>query len=364
MPCQTLLEKLAQGGPTSSTPLKSGADQHAAIQDLQSTLYALGFGQDLEWKRYGADGDYGAATTAAVQHFCQKNGLASTGEAVTSLMAHQLLRRYQALDELQQLYADLQRGGITESYYKGSKDRVAVCALQTLLNELGMGAALKWEKYGADGDYGPATARALAQFAEQQSLAADGSQLTAPLAQHIIDALAPFYGPQWASTNALASQAARDLQLTAFTGSHFIGKKVVANQNFLPALGRINQYARQSDVKVYVTSSFRPTTVVRGAIVKPATFSNHLVGHAIDMNLVYGPEATFCNSQGLAQAVLPPPVDAFIQAVRQDPGLRWGGDFKVKDMVHIDDNAYHQDKEQWLASYETIQQQLLQGHSA
>ncbi|MEM9417162.1 MAG: peptidoglycan-binding protein [Bacteroidota bacterium] len=361
MSCQTPLEELAQGL-TLSPPLQKGVDQRAAIQDLQSMLHALGFGSVLQWSKYGADGDYGAATTAAVKQFCQQNGFASTGEIVTPTIAQKLLQRYNALDELQQLNDDLQADKIAQCYYQGSSATVAVCALQTLLNEVGLGQVLQWEKYGADGDYGPATARALAQFAQQHSLQSDGSQLTVALAQRIIEILAPYYGPQWATTNVLASQAAQDLQLTVFTDTHFIGKKVVANKSFLPALNKINQYAHQNNVKVYVTSSFRPTTVVKGAIVKPATFSNHLVGHAIDMNLVYGPEATFCNSRVLAQAVLPPPVDAFIQAIRQDPGLRWGGDFRVRDVVHIDDNTYHQDKEQWLASYEAIQQQLLQGH--
>lgn len=353
MACQTNLEQLANSS-TESAAIHP-ASERSAIQELQHTLYALGFGQDLQWKKYGADGYYGRATTTAVQHFCERNGLKSTGEAVTPIIARKLVQRYHALDELQQLDTDRKARKIETAYYQGAVDTVAVCALQTLLNELGLGAELQWEKYGADGHYGPATASALKQFAQQQGLSSDGKQLTQDIAQRILDTLTPCYGPQWATTNFLANQTHTDELLTTFTDTHFIGKKVVANQHFLPALRRVNQYAQESHVKVYVTSSFRLTGHVNGAIVEPATFSNHLIGHAIDMNLVHGPEATFFNSNVLAQPILPPPAAAFIQAIREDTEFRWGGDFKVRDVVHIDDNAYHRDAEWWLDAYNTIQ---------
>lgn len=356
MTCRTNLEQLANSS-IESVAIHP-ASERSAIQELQHTLYALGFGQDLQWKKYGADGYYGRATTTALLHFCARNGLRSTGEVVTSLIARNLVQRYHALDELQQLDTDRKARSLETVYYQGAVDTVAVGALQTLLNELGLGAALQWEKYGADGHYGSATASALKQFAQQQGLPSDGKQLTQAMAQRILDELTPFYGPQWATTNVLANQTHTDELLTAFTDTHFIGKKVVANQHFLPALHRINQYAQESHVKVYVTSSFRQTGHVNGAIVEPATFSNHLIGHAIDMNLVHGPEANFFNSTVLSQAILPPPAAAFIQAIREDPELRWGGDFKVRDVVHIDDNAYHRDAERWLAAYNTIQNQF------
>ena len=359
MICQTYLEQLAN---SSSPAAINPASESSAIQELQITLHALGFGQDLQWARYGADGKYGPATAAAVRHFCERNKLKGTGKEVTPTIAHQLVQRYNTLDELQQLDADLQANNITTAYYQGAPNTIAVCALQTLLNELGFGQELQWEHYGADGYYGPATAKAVVHFAQQQGIPSDGKKLTAPLAQAIIDALICFYGPQWATTSVLTDPVNADKLLTVFTGSHFIGKKVVANKNFLPALGRVNQYAQENAVKVYVTSSFRRTNQVRGAIVQPANFSNHMIGHAIDMNLVYGPDATFCNSTVLAQAVLPPPVDDFIQAIRRDPGLRWGGDFQVRDVVHIDDNAYRRDKERWFANYATIQRQLREGY--
>ena len=362
MPYHTYLEQLAYGVVKHSV-LHKGSTQHDAVQELQRTLYTLGFGQDLRGERQGVDGVYGKATIAAVRHFCERNGLRGTGEHITPTIARKLLQRYYTLGKLQQLASDIADHRIAETLYRGSEATVAIRTLQTLLNELGFGQALQWEKYGADGYYGTATAKAVASFAHQQSLISDGRQLTQLLAERIVKALAPFYGPQWNATHGPTSLAQTSSLLTVFTGSHFVGKKVIANKNFLPALDRVNQYAQESAIKVYVTSSLRLTTTVKGAIVAPATFSNHLVGHAIDMNLIYGPDATFCNAKVLAQTILPPPVDIFIQAIRRDPGLRWGGDFKARDVVHIDDDAYHRDKAQWLASYEAIQRQYREGNS-
>lgn len=90
--------------------------------------------------------------------------------------------------------------------------------------------------------------------------------------------------------------------------------------------------------QVYVTSSFRkPGQVITGAIVEPDKRSNHYVGHAIDMN-VWDKNGKLCNSKCLRHSLnLHPDVQCFIEKVRNDPDLRWGGDFTPKDEVHIDD---------------------------
>jgi hypothetical protein len=74
--------------------------------------------------------------------------------------------------------------------------------------------------------------------------------------------------------------------------------------------------------------------------------SNHLAGHAIDMNVKYGEaKDKWCNSTCLG-GVLPDGVSGFIKAIQDDAGLRWGGDFSDKDPVHIDDNL-NADGEAW-----------------
>jgi hypothetical protein len=140
-------------------------------------------------------------------------------------------------------------------------------------------------------------------------------------------------GPVDAGTPAATAACA----LRTYTGSNFVGDAVVADVEFVDSLDSINTHAVANDVNVHVTSSFRTSTVVPGAIVTPATMSNHLAGHAIDMNVKYGPgKAQWCNSTCLG-GTLSGAVKGFIDAVRADAGLRWGGDFKDTDPVHIDD---------------------------
>jgi hypothetical protein len=41
--------------------------------------------------------------------------------------------------------------------------------------------------------------------------------------------------------------------------------------------------------------------------------------------------------------------------IRGDPVLRWGGDFSVRDVVHIDDGLNIHNPSQWDAEYITAQ---------
>ena len=142
--------------------------------------------------------------------------------------------------------------------------------------------------------------------------------------------------------------------LTQFTGSNFIGDTVIADMEFVDSLEAINEHAGNNNVQVYVTHSFRRAgQTVQGAIVTPATRSNHLAGHAIDMNVQSG--GRLYNSEALNNfESLPEDVQNFINAIRNDPGLRWGGDFSTTDPVHIDDNLNSDDAE-WQERYNATQ---------
>ncbi len=118
-------------------------------------------------------------------------------------------------------------------------------------------------------------------------------------------------------------------RLERFTGSEFIGNTVRVDIEFFPALQKVNTYAAQAGVKVHVTSSFRC-----GAI--QATMSNHMVGHAIDMNVRFNGRLYTRNDMNSFSS-LPAAVKTFLNKVRNDPDLRWGGDFTPIDSVHIDD---------------------------
>jgi hypothetical protein len=63
---------------------------------------------------------------------------------------------------------------------------------------------------------------------------------------------------------------------------------ILVHSEFRPYMMKIAEYANNCKVKVLVTSSFRYNSDLKDPIVKPSKKSNHMAGHAIDMNLLYG----------------------------------------------------------------------------
>jgi hypothetical protein len=146
-----------------------------------------------------------------------------------------------------------------------------------------------------------------------------------------------------AASSAAESLAAPPLseacEIRIYRNTRFIGAELQADEDFFSCLDRLNELATSCDLEIFVTSSTRePGRNVDGAIVKPAARSNHLVGHAIDMNLR-------CDDQLFTSAdlkrsnlpKLPAEIRDFIGRVQTDETLRWGGDFNPEDPVHIDD---------------------------
>jgi hypothetical protein len=149
---------------------------------------------------------------------------------------------------------------------------------------------------------------------------------------------------------AAAGEPSGDCVLTVYHHARFSGgKELIADREFFPSLDRLARFAEDCEVFIHVTSSARePERRVSGAIVPPASRSNHLVGHAIDMNLRTA--SSFFNSSKLKKSklgALPQNVRQFITLVRDDPDLRWGGDFSREDPVHIDDALNVRDRATW-----------------
>ncbi len=192
---QTLQQLIRED--TIATTLRSGSSARHAITALQTLLHWLGFDKKLKWEKFGADGDYGKATIAAVADFAKRNGNTSSGERVTAGLGGTILARYDALEELKQFAEDVDKKRIERLYKVGGGDRVRIAALQTLLHELGFDDELMWEKYGADGGYGRATTAAVSALAAREGVDGDGRSLTMPLAKRIVAQLSPFYGVGW-----------------------------------------------------------------------------------------------------------------------------------------------------------------------
>lgn len=341
---------------SSIVKLEKQKSKNNATKDLQNILNELGFKDELEFETYGADGGYGNLTQQAVALFLAKNKLNGDGSFIYKSTAELILRRHDTLDELQVLALDLETNKVENIYCYKSKQKVKIQALQTLLNELGYGNILQWNKYKNDGDYGDLTTKAVAQFAKDNNIVSDGKTLTKELAKIIVEKLAAFYGKHWKTHSLTEMVNDNSNPLVEFTASNFVGKKVIADNDFVAGLKRINKYAKDSGVLIHVTSSYRKDANVTNAIVTPSKMSNHMVGHAIDMNVRYDDDyKKWCNSAALDKATLPEPVAKFIGLIRADEELRWGGDFRKKDSVHIDD-YYNKNAENWKKKFQNIHQ--------
>lgn len=128
-----------------------------------------------------------------------------------------------------------------------------------------------------------------------------------------------------------------------FKGTQFTGKDLVCHKDFIPYLKLMNSKAKDLGIQIYVTSSDRNNTNVKGAIVTPAKMSNHLVGHAIDCNLVE--KNKWWNSSKLKTPS--GNVLIFIDFCTS-VGIRWGGTFVKKDTVHFDYPLNLKDKTKYL----------------
>lgn len=147
-----------------------------------------------------------------------------------------------------------------------------------------------------------------------------------------------------------AGSPAGKLVLERYHHERFVGQPVTADVDFFPFLDRVAGFAQKCKLFVHVTSSTRdPGGQVGGAIVTPAKRSNHLVGHAIDMNLLAESGELFNSAKLRDLANQPAEVRRFIELVREDADLRWGGDFSQPDVVHIDDGLNVRQPELWEA---------------
>jgi peptidoglycan hydrolase-like protein with peptidoglycan-binding domain len=348
---------LAQGDISKS--LFRGSASKSLITDLQRVLFELGFKNELKFDTFQADGDYGQATQNAVQAFATKNKDNSNGSKVTNQLAKLILQRHDFLPSMHILWSISQSDLRTKKFIsKGTK--TSITAVQMLLNERGFGALLNFAKFGADGIYGGGTRKAAVAYAKANGIESDGDLLTRPMIDLMLRDINVFYGSSW-SDLAVNNLPADKSPLVLFEASRFQGSPCRADVEFLPALNKINALAAQADVFIHVTSSFRTSTNVKGAIVKPATRSNHLAGHAIDMNVVYDNKTKLANSAMLGKfPAVPEPVRLFIKSVIDDPSLRWGGQFNAKDPVHIDDGL-NGDMAKWDKRYKAMQKAVQLG---
>lgn len=360
MDCSSHLEAAYKNGNISQKLFK-GSKEKELVTDLQRVLFELGFKKQLKWDKYQSDGQYGNATCTAVANFAEKNNIDSDGKTVTDELAKAMLQRHDFLPSMYLLW-EIHDADLRSPRYISKGTKMSIIAVQVLLNTLGYRKAPSGKMLDEDGIYGPDTRNAFIAFAKDNAIDSDGDRLSRPLINLLIKKINPFYGKGWSdlAENNLPSEGS---PLTLFQGSRFRGKPCRADVLFVPMLEKINTYAETANVYILVTSSFRTTTNVNGAIVKPATFSNHLAGHGIDMNVIYN-DGSLANSKMLKKYPnVPPPVKQFVKSIIDDPKLRWGGNFTATDPVHIDDGL-NQDKAKWKKRYEIMQKAVQLGDAS
>jgi hypothetical protein len=126
-----------------------------------------------------------------------------------------------------------------------------------------------------------------------------------------------------------------------FTASNFSGDCTI-DEDFEPILRRMNAIAQKYNITIIVNSSYRMDANAPGAIVPPATHSNHMIGHAIDCNLEYAGGHYNSFRMQTDTGI----VRQFINELKA-AGIRWGGDFGNPDPVHFDDGLNVKDITAW-----------------
>ncbi|MDZ7767439.1 MAG: hypothetical protein U5K00_23985 [Melioribacteraceae bacterium] len=190
---------------STSKVLKYGSTEKIEIKALQRVLNDLGFGRELKWDKYNADGYYGDCTLKAVENFCDYNKIRASGKSVSLKAAEKIIERYELIDELKILNEALKQGEIETRIKLNGRYKTGIAAMQTLLAELGYKRQLKWNKYGADGEFGKATTSALKKYSEDEGYLDSGEALTEKLAESIISKFKNFYGSQFMrETNKIA----------------------------------------------------------------------------------------------------------------------------------------------------------------
>ncbi|MGH6927744.1 MAG: M15 family metallopeptidase [Dongiaceae bacterium] len=109
---------------------------------------------------------------------------------------------------------------------------------------------------------------------------------------------------------------------------------IVVHKDFVAALEAINTAAANAGVGFQVNQTMRIAgEPVGGAVVTPATNSQHLIGNAVDFNIKHDGKLIHSSKMKFAELAQAP--KDFITAVKAND-LRWGGDWEKRDPIHFD----------------------------
>ncbi|MDR0495229.1 MAG: M15 family metallopeptidase [Treponema sp.] len=144
--------------------------------------------------------------------------------------------------------------------------------------------------------------------------------------------------------------------LTRIQPSNF-DKQVEVDAGFVNHLRFMGNCANKLNLSIIVTGDGfrREGASLTNPVFNPANASNHLVGHAIDINIMY--YGTLFTKTALDNfSTLPQPVKDFITECKSN-NMRWGGDFSERDPVHFDSGLNVNNPTEWRRLYITYQSQ-------
>ncbi|MDX2245856.1 MAG: hypothetical protein SF052_03710 [Bacteroidia bacterium] len=133
---QTLSQLVSQEQDFEVLQKKSPAKPY--IRSLQMLLYSLGFGTELNWEKYRADGDYGGGTTTAMLAFLTRNKLPGNGETADSELLTLMLERYKLLPALRMLKTAVDKGNVATTYDSTQLSPEAIKGLKALFQLAGI----------------------------------------------------------------------------------------------------------------------------------------------------------------------------------------------------------------------------------
>lgn len=143
---------------------------------------------------------------------------------------------------------------------------------------------------------------------------------------------------QTAQREALAARSAQanpsgtsDISTTAGTCPLETVDGVRVHKDFKPSLNRLKSIAREQDVELIFTSSYRDSAI-------QATRSKHMIGFAVDLNVRKNGQTCSVRSGCLTRGNEPNYVIDFVRSANA-AGMRWGGSFSDYDPVHFDINV-------------------------
>lgn len=114
--------------------------------------------------------------------------------------------------------------------------------------------------------------------------------------------------------------------------------ELVVSSGLVSYLKEANKKAKELSLKIMLNQTMRVNGIkVSGAVVTPASKSQHLIGHAIDCNIVDGDN--WNSSKTFKEKKESDNAKKFIAAMKEK-GMRWGGNFSKVDTPHFDKQVY------------------------